>query len=105
MAVRDTGSTRGAALPAEGRAVRRRDPHPGAGGQTHMPDETTAAATATTSVVREALVEHTAPQRLVAQRGLFDGPSPLVSSDMYAVVEEGRAHRRRATVRLEPHAR
>jgi galactofuranosylgalactofuranosylrhamnosyl-N-acetylglucosaminyl-diphospho-decaprenol beta-1,5/1,6-galactofuranosyltransferase len=70
-----------------------------------MPDETTAAATATTSVVREALVEHTAPQRLVAQRGLFDGPSPLVSSDMYAVVEEGRAHRRRATVRLEPHAR
>jgi galactofuranosylgalactofuranosylrhamnosyl-N-acetylglucosaminyl-diphospho-decaprenol beta-1,5/1,6-galactofuranosyltransferase len=70
-----------------------------------MADNAPAAAPATTDAVRDALVEHTAPPRLVAQRGLFSGPSKLVSDDMYAVVEQGLADRDRTGVRMEPHAR
>ncbi len=58
-------------------------------------------APATSDAVREALVEHTAPSRLVAQRGLFGGPSPLVSDDLYVVTEAGRAHRERTRLRVE----
>jgi len=68
-----------------------------------MPDESTAVGT-TPDVVREALVEHAAPRRLVAQRGLFAGPSPLVSEDLYVVIDEGMGYRERATLRLEPQA-
>ena len=40
--------------------------------------------------------------RLVAMRGLFGGPSPLVSDDMYARSRRGRAHRERGRLRVEP---
>jgi galactofuranosylgalactofuranosylrhamnosyl-N-acetylglucosaminyl-diphospho-decaprenol beta-1,5/1,6-galactofuranosyltransferase len=45
-----------------------------------------------------------APVRLVAQRGLFAGPTALVPEDLYAVVERGGARRERHRVTLEPHA-
>ena len=59
---------------------------------------------ATTDAPHSALVEHAAPDRLIAQRGLFSGPSPLVSDDLYLRSESGRAHRERTRLRLEPHA-
>jgi galactofuranosylgalactofuranosylrhamnosyl-N-acetylglucosaminyl-diphospho-decaprenol beta-1,5/1,6-galactofuranosyltransferase len=68
-----------------------------------MPDQSTAVG-ATPDVIRGALVEHAAPQRLVAQRGLFAGPSSLVSEDLYVVIDEGMGYRERATLRLEPQA-
>ncbi len=43
--------------------------------------------------------------RLVAQRGLFFGPSALVPEDLYSVVEQGLARRERCTVRLQPGSR
>ena len=70
-----------------------------------MPEQTPTLATATTAAVRDALVEHAPPQRFVAQRGLFTGPSPLVSDDLYVQVTHGRGHRRRAELRLEPYSR
>jgi galactofuranosylgalactofuranosylrhamnosyl-N-acetylglucosaminyl-diphospho-decaprenol beta-1,5/1,6-galactofuranosyltransferase len=45
------------------------------------------------------------PSRLLAQRGLFFGPSALVPEDLYSVVEKGAAHRERSLVRLAPNAR
>jgi galactofuranosylgalactofuranosylrhamnosyl-N-acetylglucosaminyl-diphospho-decaprenol beta-1,5/1,6-galactofuranosyltransferase len=69
-----------------------------------MPDESTAVPTTTPDTVRGSLVEHAAPQRLVAQRGLFAGPSSLVSEDLYVVIDEGMGYRDRATLRLEPQA-
>ena len=47
----------------------------------------------------------TTTSTMVAQRGLFGGPSPLVSNDMYALIERGVAHRSRTALRLEPDAR
>ncbi|MCZ2806472.1 glycosyltransferase [Modestobacter sp. VKM Ac-2983] len=55
----------------------------------------------TADAVQEALVEHAPPERLVAQRGLFGGPSRLVSDDMYSRAKSGRAHRERTRLRLE----
>ncbi|MGH3615729.1 MAG: glycosyltransferase [Pseudonocardia sp.] len=46
-----------------------------------------------------------ASSRLVAQRGLFFGPSALVPEDLYAVVEEGLARRERDRVALLPGSR
>ncbi|MFI6026344.1 glycosyltransferase [Amycolatopsis magusensis] len=47
-----------------------------------------------------------APQdRLLAQRGLFAGPSDVVSKDLYAEVTLGVAARHRAGVTLEPSAK
>src|SRR3954454_3619706 len=68
-----------------------------------MPDQSTAVG-ATPDVIRGALVEHAAPQRLVAQRGLFAGPSSLVSEDLYVVIDEGMGYGERPTLRLEPQA-
>ncbi|TCP57012.1 galactofuranosylgalactofuranosylrhamnosyl-N-acetylglucosaminyl-diphospho-decaprenol beta-1,5/1,6-galactofuranosyltransferase [Tamaricihabitans halophyticus] len=48
------------------------------------------------------LVERIASDRLLAQRGLFAGPSDVVSSDLYAEVTQGIAHRERGSVELEP---
>jgi galactofuranosylgalactofuranosylrhamnosyl-N-acetylglucosaminyl-diphospho-decaprenol beta-1,5/1,6-galactofuranosyltransferase len=45
------------------------------------------------------------PARLVAQRGLFFGPSALVPEDLYAVVERGAARRERHRVLLTPGTR
>lgn len=47
----------------------------------------------------------TATSTMVAQRGLFGGPSPLVSDDMYALIERGAAHRTRSVLRVEADAR
>ncbi|GAY09192.1 glycosyltransferase [Pseudonocardia sp. N23] len=43
-----------------------------------------------------------ATRRLLIQRGLFDGPSPLVPEDLYSVVERGNARRERGRVVLTP---
>lgn len=45
------------------------------------------------------------PGRLLAQRGLFYGPSGLVPEDLYSVVEAGAARRRRDSVHLAPATR
>jgi galactofuranosylgalactofuranosylrhamnosyl-N-acetylglucosaminyl-diphospho-decaprenol beta-1,5/1,6-galactofuranosyltransferase len=69
-----------------------------------MAHESTVDATTTPDTVRGSLVEHAAPERLVAQRGLFSGPSTLVSADLYVVVDKGIGYRDRTSLRLEPHA-
>jgi galactofuranosylgalactofuranosylrhamnosyl-N-acetylglucosaminyl-diphospho-decaprenol beta-1,5/1,6-galactofuranosyltransferase len=45
------------------------------------------------------------PARLLAQRGLFFGPSALVPEDLYSVVEQGVARRERDRVALAPGTR
>lgn len=45
------------------------------------------------------------PTRLLAQRGLFFGPSGLVPEDLYSVVELGAARRERDRVHLAPGSR
>jgi galactofuranosylgalactofuranosylrhamnosyl-N-acetylglucosaminyl-diphospho-decaprenol beta-1,5/1,6-galactofuranosyltransferase len=45
------------------------------------------------------------PARLLAQRGLFFGPSGLVPEDLYSVVERGVARRERDRVTLAPGTR
>lgn len=54
------------------------------------------------SVAPESLrsAHHRAPDRLVLQRGIFTGPSPRVSDELYAVVK-GRSSRERLSLRLE----
>ncbi|AXB48858.1 glycosyltransferase [Amycolatopsis albispora] len=49
--------------------------------------------------------ERTPSERLLAQRGLFAGPSEVVSKDLYAEVTLGVAARRRTGVTLEPSAK
>ncbi|GAA1952859.1 glycosyltransferase [Amycolatopsis minnesotensis] len=49
--------------------------------------------------------ERTPQGRLLAQRGLYAGPSPIVSKDLYAEVLEGVVTRRRDSIVLEPSAR
>lgn len=46
--------------------------------------------------------EHEAPTRLVAMRGLFAPPSPLVSELLYAEIVTGSASRSREHIALEP---
>jgi galactofuranosylgalactofuranosylrhamnosyl-N-acetylglucosaminyl-diphospho-decaprenol beta-1,5/1,6-galactofuranosyltransferase len=46
-----------------------------------------------------------APARVLAQRGLFFGPSALVPEDLYSVVEQGAARRLRERVELAPNTR
>lgn len=50
------------------------------------------------------LTEHVAHGRLLAQRGLFAGPSDVVSKDLYAELREGVATRRRGALTMEPSA-
>ncbi|AYF76528.1 glycosyltransferase family 2 protein [Nocardia yunnanensis] len=45
-------------------------------------------------------VEHAAPERLVLARGIFSGPAPKISDDLYAVTK-GKVARERQTLRLE----
>ncbi len=54
-----------------------------------------------TDVLKHALTEHAAPDRLVVARGLFAGPSAHVSDDLYARVVTGTAHRERNALHLE----
>ncbi|PSL55499.1 galactofuranosylgalactofuranosylrhamnosyl-N-acetylglucosaminyl-diphospho-decaprenol beta-1,5/1,6-galactofuranosyltransferase [Saccharothrix carnea] len=50
------------------------------------------------------LVEHEAPEKLLAQRGLFAGPSQIVSEDLYAEISQGIADRERHRLVVHPHA-
>ncbi|MET9227069.1 glycosyltransferase [Lentzea sp. NPDC003310] len=50
------------------------------------------------------LVEHEAPEKLLTQRGLFAGPSPIVSEDLYAEVKRGIADRERHRMVVHPNA-
>lgn len=50
------------------------------------------------------LTEHAATGRLLAQRGLYSGPSDVVSKDLYGEVIKGVAARQRDAVSLEPAA-
>jgi galactofuranosylgalactofuranosylrhamnosyl-N-acetylglucosaminyl-diphospho-decaprenol beta-1,5/1,6-galactofuranosyltransferase len=49
--------------------------------------------------------ERIAQGRLTTQRGLFAGPSPIVSKDLYSELQWGSVVRRRASVSLEPGTR
>ncbi|MFE6863702.1 glycosyltransferase [Nocardia sp. NPDC057668] len=62
---------------------------------TEINDRQTAGAPATLRA------DHVAPERLVLQRGLFTGPAPRISDDLYAVVKGGKAHRERFSLRLD----
>lgn len=55
--------------------------------------------------IRSAAPERSTPPRLLAQRGLFFGPSALVPEDLYSVVEVGAARRERDRVHLAPATR
>ncbi|MFI7117734.1 glycosyltransferase [Amycolatopsis sp. NPDC049868] len=46
--------------------------------------------------------ERTPQGRLTAQRGLYAGPSPIVSKDLYAELEWGTAVRERGGIAIEP---
>ncbi|MFD8497427.1 glycosyltransferase [Amycolatopsis sp. NPDC059657] len=46
--------------------------------------------------------EHVATGRLTAQRGLYAGPAPIVSKDLYSELEFGSVSRERAEITLEP---
>src|SRR5262245_57054526 len=46
--------------------------------------------------------EHAPEGRLTAQRGLYAGPAPIVSKDLYAEIEWGSAVRDRDSITLEP---
>lgn len=48
------------------------------------------------------LAEHAPPARLLAQRGLYAGPSATVSKDLYGELRTGSATRERNSVTLEP---
>jgi galactofuranosylgalactofuranosylrhamnosyl-N-acetylglucosaminyl-diphospho-decaprenol beta-1,5/1,6-galactofuranosyltransferase len=54
-----------------------------------------------TDMLKHALTEHAAPERLVVARGLFAAPSAQVTDDMYARIVSGQAHRERNAVHLE----
>ena len=64
--------------------------------------ETTDAAVDGLPTAAELIDSEPAPQRLLAQRGLFFGPSALVPEDLYARVERGAARRERSLLHLAP---
>jgi galactofuranosylgalactofuranosylrhamnosyl-N-acetylglucosaminyl-diphospho-decaprenol beta-1,5/1,6-galactofuranosyltransferase len=84
----------GKAAPASGSATKRKP----------APNGTTGA-TSPAGADRTAFSERAPQGRLIAQRGLYSGPSDVVSRDLYAEVVEGVATRKRASVTLEPSAR
>ncbi|WP_439385525.1 glycosyltransferase [Amycolatopsis lexingtonensis] len=67
-------------------------------GKTATPAPTTQAGAA----AETRFTEHTPQGRLTAQRGLYAGPAPIVSKDLYAELEWGSAVRERAVISLEP---
>ncbi|AEA22463.1 glycosyltransferase [Pseudonocardia dioxanivorans CB1190] len=76
----------------------------GSPGTTELPADETGIAPA--SEARTAgLGDPGAADRLLIQRGLFDGPSPLVPEDLYSVVEVGTARRERGGVVVMPDSR
>jgi len=52
-------------------------------------------------VLRQALTEHAAPERLVVARGLFAGPSPKVPDQLYVRLLRGKAQRERHALHLK----
>jgi galactofuranosylgalactofuranosylrhamnosyl-N-acetylglucosaminyl-diphospho-decaprenol beta-1,5/1,6-galactofuranosyltransferase len=71
---------------------------------TSAQDDSAQGGLAKTSPEPATLTDHEPSGRLVAQRGLFTGPSPLVSDDLYAQIEVGIARRDRDRLDLEPSA-
>jgi galactofuranosylgalactofuranosylrhamnosyl-N-acetylglucosaminyl-diphospho-decaprenol beta-1,5/1,6-galactofuranosyltransferase len=67
-------------------------------GKTATPAPTTEAGAA----AETRFTEHTPQGRLTAQRGLYAGPAPIVSKDLYAELEWGSAVRERAAITVEP---
>ena len=69
-----------------------------------MPGKTATPAPATPAgaAAETRFTEHTPQGRLTAQRGLYAGPAPIVSKDLYAELEWGSAVRERASITLEP---
>ncbi|ONI72630.1 glycosyl transferase [Actinosynnema sp. ALI-1.44] len=67
-----------------------------------MPGKTAPARGKTTTARAQANGSAPRPARLVTQRALFGGPSPLVSDDLYAQVGTGAATRSRDSVTVEP---
>jgi galactofuranosylgalactofuranosylrhamnosyl-N-acetylglucosaminyl-diphospho-decaprenol beta-1,5/1,6-galactofuranosyltransferase len=53
-------------------------------------------------VVETRFAEHAPEGRLTAQRGLYAGPAPIVSKDLYADLRWGSAVRDRAGITVEP---
>jgi len=70
-----------------------------------MAERTPAVAQNTTTFARNQVVDLAAPRWLVAQRGLFAGPSTLVPEDLYAKVLEGDALRSRTQLDIAPRSR
>jgi galactofuranosylgalactofuranosylrhamnosyl-N-acetylglucosaminyl-diphospho-decaprenol beta-1,5/1,6-galactofuranosyltransferase len=52
-------------------------------------------------VLRHALTERAAPERLIVARGVFTGPNPQVIDDLYARIVSGRGHRERYALHLD----
>jgi galactofuranosylgalactofuranosylrhamnosyl-N-acetylglucosaminyl-diphospho-decaprenol beta-1,5/1,6-galactofuranosyltransferase len=70
------------------------------------PDSTdTAVAPGRAAAEQPEPVDGVAAHRLVAQRGLFFGPSALVPEDLYSIVAKGAARRERSRVTLAPNSR
>ncbi|EHR48666.1 putative glycosyltransferase [Saccharomonospora marina XMU15] len=79
---------------------------PGKAAPAAQPATTGKATAATPKGEEQATFSEHAPQgRLLAQRGLYAGPSDVVSKDLYSEVVEGVVARRRESVTLEPSAR
>jgi galactofuranosylgalactofuranosylrhamnosyl-N-acetylglucosaminyl-diphospho-decaprenol beta-1,5/1,6-galactofuranosyltransferase len=66
------------------------------------PETTDAAVDGLPSAAAELVEPERAQPRLLAQRGLFFGPSALVPEDLYARVERGAARRERDRLQLAP---
>ncbi|UGT40333.1 glycosyltransferase [Nocardia yamanashiensis] len=62
---------------------------------TEINDRQTAGAPATLRA------DHAAPERLVLARGVFTGPAPKISDELYAVVKGGKARRERLSLQLD----
>ncbi|GHG05762.1 MULTISPECIES: glycosyltransferase [Amycolatopsis] len=67
-----------------------------------MPGKTATPAPTTGAAAETRFTEHTPQGRLTAQRGLYAGPAPIVSKDLYAELEWGAAVRERASITLDP---
>lgn len=76
----------------------------GQGNTKPRPAGTAASASAGQANGEVLFVDHEAPSRLVTQRGLFAGPSPVVSDDLYLEVQRGIAARERHRVVVQPNA-
>ena len=66
------------------------------------PETTDAAVDGLPSAAAELVEPERVQPRLLAQRGLFFGPSALVPEDLYARVERGAARRERDRLQLAP---